>query len=132
MNTVLLFLPLERWDEVPARLERMRALDAYHFSTLNCEAMLAVSRGFPAEAAEVAESARRASESREWAMSVFWTSCALVHAYTALGRVDEARRALPPADPSLDRQDQPPRWGAGLKTATARGGARAGTPIRTA
>ncbi len=129
MNNVLLFLPLERWDEVPARLERMRALDAHHFSTLNCEAMLAVSRGFPAEAAEVAETAKRASESREWAMSVFWTNCTLVHAYTALGRVDEARRALPPADPSLDRQDQLSRWGAELQLATAGGGADAESVI---
>lgn len=128
MNNILLFLPLERWDEVPARLERMRALDAHHFSTLNCEAMLALSRGFPAKAAEVAETARRASESREWAMSVLWTSCTLVHAYTALGRVDEARRALPPADPSLDKQDQLSRWGAELQLATV-GGADAESVI---
>ena len=128
MNNVLLFLPLERWDEVPARLQRMRALDAQHFSTLNCEAMLAVSRGFPAKAAEVAETARRASESREWAMSVFWTNCTLVHAYAALGRVDEARLALPPADSSLDRQDQLSRWGAELQLAAA-GGADAESVI---
>lgn len=121
MNNVLLFLPLERWDEVPARLERMRALDAHHFSTLNCEAMLAVSRGFPATAAEIAETARRASESRGWAMSVLWTNCTLVHAYTALGRVGEARQSLPPADPSLDRQDQLSRWGAELQLALVGG-----------
>ncbi len=61
-------------------------------------------------------------------MSVLWTSCTLVHAYTALGRVDEARRALPPADPSLDKQDQLSRWGAELQLATV-GGADAESVI---
>ena len=122
MNNVLLFLPLERWNEVPARLEAMRTLDAHHFSTLNCEAMLAVAQGFPAKGAEIAEAARQASESREWEMSVFWTRCTLVHAYTSLGRLDEARRALPPAEASSDKQDQLSRWGAELQLVQAVGG----------
>ena len=122
MNNVLLFLPLERWNEVPARLEAMRKLDAHHFSTLNCEAMLAVAQGFPAKGAEIAEAARKASESREWAMSVFWTRCTLVHAYTSLGRLDDARAALPPAEASGDKQDQLSRWGAELQLVQAAGG----------
>lgn len=122
MDNVLQFLPLERWDEIPARLERIRRLDAHHVSTLNQEAMLAVGRGLPARGAEMAEAARAASESREWAMSVFWASCTLVHAYTALGRAADARSALPPADASLDRQDALLRWGAELQLAVAEGG----------
>ncbi|HEY6875223.1 MAG TPA: AAA family ATPase [Candidatus Dormibacteraeota bacterium] len=122
MNNVLLYLPLERWGEVPHRLERMRHLDAHHFSTTNCEAMLAVARGFPAKAAAIAEAARRASESREWAMSVFWTRCTLVHAYAGLGRIEEAREALPPADASSDKQDQLSRWGAELQLVQVSGG----------
>ncbi len=129
MDNVLQFLPLERWDEIPARLERMRKLDAHHFSTLNQEAMLAVGRGLPARGAEMAEAARKASESREWAMSVFWASCTLVHAYTSLGRVAEARAALPRAEASLDRQDNLARWGAELQLALAEG---AGGPAVTA
>lgn len=121
MNNVLLFLPLERWNEVPGRLEAMRKLDAHHFSTLNCEAMLAVAQGFPAKGAEIAETARQASESREWAMSVFWTRCTLVHAYTSLGRLDDAREALPPAEASGDKQDQLSRWGAELQLVHAAG-----------
>ena len=121
LDNVLQILPLERWDEIPARLERMRRLDAHHSSTLNQEAMLALGRGFPAKAAEIAEAARKASESREWAMSVFWTSCTLVHAYTSLGRVAEARAALPQADASMDRQDHLSRWGAELQLALAEG-----------
>jgi len=121
LNNVLLFLPLERWDEIPTRLERMRGLDAHHFSTLDSEAMLAVARGFPARGAEIAETARKASETREWAMSVFWTNCTLVHAYASLGRVEAARAALPRADASLYRQEQLSRWGAELQIAVAEG-----------
>jgi len=121
MNNVLLFLPLERWDEIPTRLERMRGLDAHHVSTLDSEAMLAVARGFPARAAEIAETARKAAETREWAMSVFWTNCTLVHAYASLGRVEAARAALPRAVASLDRQEQLSRWGAELQIALAEG-----------
>lgn len=121
MNNTLPFLPLERWDEVPARLERMRAVDPNHFWTLNCQAMIAIGQGFPARAAEIAEAARQASASREWAASVFWTNCTLVHAYASLGRVEDARRSLPPADIALDKQDRLSRWGAELQLAVASG-----------
>jgi adenylate cyclase len=121
MNNVFLFLPLERWGEIPTRLERMRGLDAHHVSTLDTEAMLAVARGFPARAAEIAETARKAAETREWAISVFWTNCTLVHAYASLGRVEAARAALPRADASLDRQEQLSRWGAELQIVLAEG-----------
>jgi class 3 adenylate cyclase len=121
MNNTLLFLPLERWDEVPARVERMRAVDANHFTTLNCQAMLAIGQGVPARAAEIAETARQTSASREWAVSVFWTNCTLVHAYAALGRLDEARSALPPAGVAVDKQDQLSRWTGALQLAVASG-----------
>jgi class 3 adenylate cyclase len=122
MNNTLLLLPLERWVELPARVERMRSVDPNHFMTLNCQAMLALGQGFPARAAELAESARETSASREWAVSVFWTNCTLVHAYAAMGRVEDARRTLPAADRSLDLQDQLSRWGAELQLALAGGG----------
>ncbi|HKB49550.1 MAG TPA: hypothetical protein VKC57_17710, partial [Ktedonobacterales bacterium] len=121
MNNALPFLPLERWEEVPARLESMRSVDPNHFWTLNCQAMIAIGQGFPARAAEFAETARQASASRQWAASVFWTNCTLVHAYAALGRVEDARRALPPQDAALDKQDQLSRWGAELQLAVVDG-----------
>ena len=124
MNNTLLFLPLERWDEAPARVERMRAVDPNHFATLNSQAMLAIGQGVPARAAEIAETARQMSANREWTVGVLWTNCTLVHAYTALGRVDDARRALPAARLAVDRQDQLSRWGAELTLAVA-GGASA-------
>src|SRR5207249_2935792 len=125
MNNTLLFLPLERWDEAPARVERMRAVDPNHFATLNSQAMLAIGQGVPARAAEIAETARQMSANREWTVGVLWTNCTLVHAYTALGRVDDARRALPAARLAVDRQDQLSRWGAELALAEA--AARSGT-----
>ncbi len=121
MNNALIMLPLERWDEVPARVERMRAVDPEHFTTLNCEAWAWLGRGFPATAAEIAEKARQASASREWAVSVFWTNCTLVLAYSAMGRLDDARRALPHADATLHKQDQLSLWGAELQLAVAGG-----------
>ena len=121
MNNALIMLPLERWDEVPARVERMRAVDPEHFTTLNCEAWAWLGRGFPATAAEIAEKARQASASREWAVSVFWTNCTLVLAYSAMGRLDDARRALPHADATLHKQDQLSLWGAELQLAVASG-----------
>ena len=121
MNNTLPFLPLERWNEVPERLARMRAVDPNHFWTLNCQAMIAIGQGFPARAAEIAETARQASASRQWAASEFWTNCTLVHAYAALGRVDDARRALPPLDTGLDKQDRLSRWGAELQLAVVAG-----------
>jgi len=121
MNNTLQFLPLERWNEVPARIERMRAVDRNHFLTLNCQAMLSIGQGYPAHAAEIAERARLTSASQEWAVSVFWTNCTLVHAYAALGRVADARHALPEAGVALDKQDQLSRWGAELRLAVAEG-----------
>jgi class 3 adenylate cyclase len=119
MHNVLEFLPLERWGELPARLDRMRAVDPNHFTTLVCEAWAWVGRGFPGKAAEVADNARQASASREWEVSVFWTNCTLALAYASMGRLDEARRALPPVDATLDQQDQLSRWGAELQLAVA-------------
>jgi len=121
MTNALPHLPLERWDEVPARLDRMLAVDPNHFWTLNSQAMIAIGQGFPARAAEFAETARRVSASREWAASVFWTNCTLVYAYAALGRVEDARRVLPVADVGLDTQDQLSRWGAELQLAAVSG-----------
>ena len=121
MNNALIMLPLERWDEVPARLDRMRAVDADHFTTLNCEAWAWLGRGFPAKAAEMAERARQASATREWAVSVFWTNCTLVTAYSAMGRLDDARRAMPSVDATLHKQDQLSLWGAELQLAVAQG-----------
>src|SRR6266581_3225070 len=105
----------------PARVERMRAVDPEHFTTLNCEAWAWLGRGLPATAAEIAEKARQASASREWAVSVFWTNCTLVLAYSAMGRLDDARRALPHADATLHKQDQLSLWGAELQLAVAGG-----------
>jgi class 3 adenylate cyclase len=130
MNNTLLFLPLERWHEVPARLDRMRAVDPNHFTTLFCEAWAWVGRGFPAKAADAAEKARQVSASREWEVSVFWTNCTLALAYSAMGRLEEARRALPPADATMDKQDQLSRWGAELQLALA--GGRAGPAVAAA
>ncbi len=127
MNNTLLLLPLERWDEVPARLERMRSVDPNHFTTLNCQAMVALGQGLPHRAAEIAETARQTSEIREWTASVFWTNCTLVHAYAAMGRLDDARRALPTVDASMDKQDQLSRWGAELQLAVASGEASPAT-----
>ncbi len=44
-----------------------------------------------------------------------------MHAYAALGRVDDARRALPPLDTGLDKQDRLSRWGAELQLAVVAG-----------
>ncbi|HEY8798025.1 MAG TPA: AAA family ATPase [Candidatus Dormibacteraeota bacterium] len=121
MNNTFLFLPLERWAEAPARLDRMDAVDPKNFTTLTCHAWAWVVRGFPAKAAEMAESARRSSASRELAISVFWTNCTLVIAYAWAGRLDDARRALPPADASTHKQDQLSRWGAELQLAVVGG-----------
>jgi class 3 adenylate cyclase len=121
MNNTFLFLPLERWDEAPARLDRMDAVDAKYFATLTCRAWAWVVRGYPAKAAEMAERARQASASREWAISVFWTNCTLVTAYASMGRLDDARRALPPADATMHKQDLLSRWGAELQLALAAG-----------
>jgi adenylate cyclase len=87
--------------------------------TLVCEAWAWVGRGFPGRAAEVAEKARRVSASREWEVSVFWTNCTLALAYASMGRLEEARQALPPADATMDKQDQLSRWGAELQLAVA-------------
>jgi class 3 adenylate cyclase len=117
MHNTLVFLPLERWDEVSSRLDRMKAVDPSHFTTLVCEAWAWVGRGFPGRAAEVAEKGRQASASREWEVSVFWTNCTLAIAYASMGRLEEARQALPPADATMDKQDQLSRWGAELHLA---------------
>ena len=114
LNNTLVFLPLERWDELAARLERMEAVDARHFATLACHAWAWVGRGFPARAAEMAERARRAAASQEWAVSVFWASCTLVRAYASMGRIEDAKRALPPMNALMHRQDQLSRWAAEL------------------
>jgi class 3 adenylate cyclase len=119
MNNTLLFLPLERWDELPSRLERLNDVDPKDFATLTCQAWAWVGRGFPARAAEIAERAREVSASREWAISVFWTNCILVIAYASLGRLADARQVLPAADPSMHRQDRLSRWGAELQLAVA-------------
>src|SRR5260370_16331770 len=100
--TPMVFLPLERWEEVPARLDRMRAIDPKHFLTLVCEAWAWMGRGYPAKAAEVAERARQLSASREWEISVFWTNCTPALAYAAMRRVVDARAALPPPGAALD------------------------------
>jgi class 3 adenylate cyclase len=121
MNNTFIFLPLERWDEAPARLERMDAVDPKNFATLTCHAWAWVLRGFPARAAEMAEKARQAAASRELAVSVFWTNCALVVAYAAMGRLDDARRALPSVDATTHKQDLLSRWGAELQLAVAGG-----------
>jgi len=121
MNNTFLFLPLERWNEAPARLERMEAVDPNNFTTLTCHAWAWVVRGFPARAAAMAERARHASASRELAMGVYWTNCTLVVAYASMNRLDEARRALPPADASMHKQDLLSRWGAELQLAVAGG-----------
>src|SRR5207245_449646 len=101
-----------------------------HFTTLNCEAWAWVGQGFPAMAAQVAEKARQASASREWAVSVFWTNCTLALAYSAMGRLDDARRALPRADPTLHKQDQLSLWGAELQLVVAGGRPGAGVGDR--
>jgi class 3 adenylate cyclase len=121
MNNTFIFLPLERWDEAPARLERMDAIDPKNFATLTSHAWAWVLRGFPAKAAEMAERARQASASRELAISVFWTNVTLVVAYASMGRLDDARRALPPADATTHKQDLLSRWGAELQLAVAGG-----------
>jgi class 3 adenylate cyclase len=121
MNNTFIFLPLERWDEARARLERMDAIDPKNFATLTCHAWAWVLRGFPVRAAEMAERARQASASRELAVSVYWTNCTLVVAYASMGRLDDARRALPPADATTHKQDLLSRWGAELQLAVASG-----------
>jgi class 3 adenylate cyclase len=78
-------------------------------------------RGFPAKAADMAERARRVAASRELAISVYWTNCTLVVAYASMDRLVDARRALPPADASLHKQDLLSRWGAELQLAVAGG-----------
>jgi len=50
MVNILPVLPLERWGEMSVRVERMRAVDANHFWTLNSQAMVAIGQGFPARA----------------------------------------------------------------------------------
>jgi class 3 adenylate cyclase/tetratricopeptide (TPR) repeat protein len=121
MHNTFLFLPLERWDEASARLDAMDAVDPKNFATLICHAWTWVLRGFPAKAAEIAERARQASARRELAISVYWTNCILVVAYASMGRLDEARRALPPADATMYKQDLLSRWGAELQLAAAGG-----------
>lgn len=121
MNNTFLILPLERWDEVPARLDRMRAVSPDHLTTLYCQAWAWVGRGFPGRAAESAEKGRQASASREWAVSVFWARCTLVHAHSSMGRLEEARQELPAADATMHKQDQLSRWGAELQLAQVGG-----------
>jgi class 3 adenylate cyclase len=119
MHNTLVFLPLERWNEVPERLDRMGSVDPNHFTTLISEAWAWVGRGFPGKAAQVAERAREASASQEWTVSVFWTNCTLVIAYAAMGRLDEARKVLPPPGAATHIQDQLARWAADLQLALA-------------
>src|SRR5260370_37266591 len=104
--TPMVFLPLELWEEVPARLDRMRSIDPKHFLTLVCEAWAWMGRGYPAKAAEVAERARQLSASLEWEISVFSTNCTLALAYAAMARVVESRAAPPPTGAAMDRHEQ--------------------------
>jgi len=121
VNNALLFLPLERWDEVPARLERMSALGPEDSATLDCHSWSWIGRGFPARAAEIAERARRTATSLESTVSVFWASCALGRAYASMGRLDQAGKAVPRPDRRMRRQDRLTRLGAELHVAVVAG-----------
>jgi len=119
MHNTWEFLPLERWDEMPARVDRMRAVDAGHWMTLICEAWSRLAQGFPVSAANLAERARDASASHEWVVGVFWANCTLVTAYASMGRIEQARRVLPPQRAAMHKQDLLAQWSAQLQLAVA-------------